>query len=385
WAAGEPLGLTPYGTETMHVLRAEKGYPIIGQDTDGTVTPQDLGMSWVVSKKKLDYLGRRSHQRADNVRADRKHLVGLLPQSPTLLLPEGAQLIETAEIPPPPVPMLGHVTSSYRSAALGRTFALALLQGGRDRISSTVHVVVDGTPVPATVTPPVLFDPDGTRRDGDPAGDGEQVEPVTAAGGAPVPPLVSYAARLLELSSRPRTLVRIAEEPASAKVNLRIHPSQNPHVTPAAAAVERDLGLLLPGHTSSTAAASGVEVLALGPDEFLVCARDASGAELEARLRAALGEDATGVCDVSATRTVLTVAGPAARTVLSHGCGLDVHAMATGTCAQSVLAQCAVILVADGPGSGQADDTMRVFVRSSFAAHLAEWLLLTAGEYAGPG
>ena len=51
-AAGEPYGITPYGTETMHVLRAEKAYPIIGQDTDGTVTPQDLGMTWAVSKKK---------------------------------------------------------------------------------------------------------------------------------------------------------------------------------------------------------------------------------------------------------------------------------------------------------------------------------------------
>ena len=62
-AAGEPYGITPYGTETMHVLRAEKGFPIIGQDTDGTVTPQDLGMAWVVSKKKPDFIGKRSFAR----------------------------------------------------------------------------------------------------------------------------------------------------------------------------------------------------------------------------------------------------------------------------------------------------------------------------------
>ena len=49
-AAGKEFDLTPYGTETMHVLRAEKGYPIIGQDTDGTVSPHDLGMAWAVSK-----------------------------------------------------------------------------------------------------------------------------------------------------------------------------------------------------------------------------------------------------------------------------------------------------------------------------------------------
>ena len=33
--AGEEFDITPYGTETMHVLRAEKGFVILGQDTDG--------------------------------------------------------------------------------------------------------------------------------------------------------------------------------------------------------------------------------------------------------------------------------------------------------------------------------------------------------------
>ena len=96
-AAGEPFGITPYGTETMHVLRAEKGYPIIGQDTDGTVTPQDLGMDWVVSKKKADFIGLRSFARPDTGRPDRKQLVGLLPVDPDELLPEGAQLVEPGE------------------------------------------------------------------------------------------------------------------------------------------------------------------------------------------------------------------------------------------------------------------------------------------------
>ena len=96
-AAGERYGITPYGTETMHVLRAEKAYPIIGQDTDGTVTPQDLGMSWAVSKKKPDFLGKRSFARADNNRADRKHLVGLLPVDRTVVLAEGAQIVEAPD------------------------------------------------------------------------------------------------------------------------------------------------------------------------------------------------------------------------------------------------------------------------------------------------
>ncbi|MFE2707079.1 sarcosine oxidase subunit alpha family protein [Streptomyces mirabilis] len=164
--AGSPYGITPYGTETMHVLRAEKGYPIIGQDTDGTVTPQDLGMNWVVSKKKPDFIGKRSYARADSVRPDRKHLVGLLPEDPGTFLPEGTHLVADSELPAPPVPMLGHVTSSYRSAALGRTFALALIKGGRDRIGERLYAPVGDRLVPVTVTSPVLYDPEGARRDG---------------------------------------------------------------------------------------------------------------------------------------------------------------------------------------------------------------------------
>jgi sarcosine oxidase subunit alpha len=170
-AAGEPFGITPYGTEAMHVLRAEKGFVMVGQDTDGTVTPDDLGMSWIVDPRKDDFVGRRSLRRADLVRPDRKQLVGLLPVDREALLPEGAQLVtaEHAEAAPP-VPMLGHVTSSYESATLGRTFALALLASGRERIGSTVYARSStgtaGAAIPATVTKPIFYDPEGARRDG---------------------------------------------------------------------------------------------------------------------------------------------------------------------------------------------------------------------------
>ena len=130
YAAGEEFDITPYGTETMHVLRAEKGYPIVGQDTDGSVTPQDAGMGWVVSKVK-DFIGKRSYSRSDTAREDRKHLVSVLPSDKTLRLPEGTQLIgHTATVNSgiQPVPLLGHVTSSYYSAALGRSFALGVDQ-----------------------------------------------------------------------------------------------------------------------------------------------------------------------------------------------------------------------------------------------------------------
>jgi sarcosine oxidase subunit alpha len=164
-AAGAPFGLAPYGTETMHVLRAEKGFVIVGQDTDGTVTPHDLGMSWIVNETKGDFIGRRSLRRPDLVRPDRKHLVGLLPQDPDALLPEGAQLVlrDTGIFP---MPMVGHVTSSYRSAALDRTFALAMLERGRELHGTTVFAPLIGGTIPATVTASALYDPQGARRDG---------------------------------------------------------------------------------------------------------------------------------------------------------------------------------------------------------------------------
>jgi sarcosine oxidase subunit alpha len=147
----------------MHVLRAEKGYIICGQETDGTVTPQDLGMSWIVSKKKA-FVGQRSHRRSDATRPDRKQLVGLLPIDGEQLLPEGAQLVLQPN-GAGPVKMVGHVTSSYRSAALGRTFALAMLQGGRERVGGTVYAPLDGHVVPAKVTDPIFYDKENLRRD----------------------------------------------------------------------------------------------------------------------------------------------------------------------------------------------------------------------------
>ena len=161
-AAGEPFGLTPYGTEAMHVLRAEKGFVIVGQDTDGTVTPHDLGMGWIVRKDDSDFLGRRSLRRADTSRPDRKQLVGLLPET---LLPEGAQLVEedTGRIP---IPMIGHVTSSYESPTLGRPVALAMVERGSERHGQMVFAPLPGGTISAEIAPPVFYDAEGARRDG---------------------------------------------------------------------------------------------------------------------------------------------------------------------------------------------------------------------------
>jgi sarcosine oxidase subunit alpha len=161
--AGAPLGITPYGTETMHVLRAEKGYIIVGQDTDGSVTPIDVGMERFVSRTK-DFIGKRSLARSDTRRGDRKQLVGLLTDDPARVLPEGGQIVQAAG-GAPPVPMEGHVTSSYASATLGRSIALALVKTGRSRVGQAVFVTLgDGSLAPARITEPVFYDPPGARQ-----------------------------------------------------------------------------------------------------------------------------------------------------------------------------------------------------------------------------
>jgi len=165
-AASEPGGVTLYGTETMHVLRAEKGFIIVGQETDGTTTPVDLGMDWIIAKKKGDFIGRRGLARPDLLARDRKQLVGLLTLDATTVLEEGAQVIETAT-PTVPCPMIGHVTSAYASPNVGRPIALALVAGGHGRHGETLHVSrLDGPPVAVEVTKPVFFDPEGARLHG---------------------------------------------------------------------------------------------------------------------------------------------------------------------------------------------------------------------------
>lgn len=163
--AGEAFDLCVYGTEAMHVLRAEKGFIIVGQDTDGTITPHDLGMSWIVNDKK-DFLGRRSLARSDTSREGRRQLVGILTTDPTVVLPEGAHLVEEV-LPQPPMKTIGHVTSSYMSPNVGRSIAMGLVENGRSRLGETLSVrLMDGGVIEVTLTDPVFFDPEGARSNG---------------------------------------------------------------------------------------------------------------------------------------------------------------------------------------------------------------------------
>ncbi len=161
WDAGQQYGITAYGTEAMHVLRAEKGYIIVGQDTDGTVTPFDAGMGWAVGKNKPDFVGKRGLARPDLAAKGRKQLVGLLTEDRSKL-EEGAQIVFDPH-QPVPMTMVGHVTSSYHSDAVGRPIALALVEGGHDRMGETVHIPMPDRVIAAKITGTVFVDPENSR------------------------------------------------------------------------------------------------------------------------------------------------------------------------------------------------------------------------------
>ncbi|TDD43299.1 FAD-dependent oxidoreductase [Nonomuraea terrae] len=312
WEAVLDLGAVPYGTETMHVLRAEKGFAIVGQETDGTVTPQDLGMAWIVSPRKPDFVGKRSHARPDTARPGRKRLVGLLPDDPAALVEEGAQLV--AGLREGVVPMLGHVTSSYAGAALGRTFALALAKGVApgDRLRAVSGAVVHGV----TVVDPVFYDKDNARRDGDPLE------------GSPAP----YAGEVR------------AESPAAACA-ARFAAASGPAVR------LREVAFEPMWEVRGADPGAG---LRLGPSWWLVSGNITPQ---------------PGWVDVSGQRTILELAGPAAEDVLITGCPIDLHPSAFPGHAQTLLGKTSVILERRDP------ETCRLYVRSSFARYLAEWLL----------
>ena len=165
YAAGQAHGMVEYGTETMHVLRAEKGYIIVGQDTDGTVTPDDAALGWAIGKNKADFVGKRSLERASMKAAGRKQLVGLRTRDGRTLLEEGAQ-IAARPAQKPPMELIGHVTSSYASSVLGHPIALALIAGGRARLGQTLYVPMPAGDLEVEVTSPVFYDPTGARING---------------------------------------------------------------------------------------------------------------------------------------------------------------------------------------------------------------------------
>ncbi len=165
---GKAYDLVAYGTETMHLLRAEKGYVVIGQETDGTVTPLDLNFNWMIGKKKKDFIGKRSLTRSDTSRDDRKQLVGIIPIDKSEFIEEGQHVVESERLPKritTPVEYLGHVSSSYHSPNLNHCIAMAMIKGGNKLMGSKLFVSSTyGTKnIPVEVVSPVFIDPENKR------------------------------------------------------------------------------------------------------------------------------------------------------------------------------------------------------------------------------
>jgi len=156
-SAGKPFGLIPIGSEANHVLRAEKGFLSLGHEADGTTDPIDLGMGWILSTKKPDFLGKRAIQIRRKLDKPRRELVGLLTDNPGQMIPEGAPLTPNAETRPSE----GLVTASVWSVVNQRVVSLALLNDGRNRLGETVYIRVKKVVIKATVTNPCFYDPTG--------------------------------------------------------------------------------------------------------------------------------------------------------------------------------------------------------------------------------
>ncbi len=162
WERGEPVGMVAYGTEAMHVMRAEKGFIIVGQDTDGTVTPEDAGVAWAIGKKKSDFVGIRGLKRTDLVAEGRRQLIGLRTRDARIVLEEGAQIVDdpNQQIP---MKMIGFVTSSYWSETLGHSIAMALVEDGFKRKGETLYVPMPNETIAVEVCDPIFYDKEGAR------------------------------------------------------------------------------------------------------------------------------------------------------------------------------------------------------------------------------
>ncbi len=340
WDTLRQRDVTPYGTDAMHMLRAEKGFIIVGQETDGTVTADDVGLGRTIGGG--DFVGRRSLSLPDLSRPDRKQLVGLLPVDPSVVLEEGAQLILAqpsmsgsdapagGEAPDDTGAAIlssgiGHVTSSYRSATLGRGFALALVAGGRSRIGSELLVPMKSGPIRVTVADPIFLDKTAERLKPRPVPPGP-VEPLLPP--VPQPPLVA----------RPSGSVQLTVLAATTRLSVRAGAA-------AGTAIGLALGVLLPTVPCRSVISRDRAALWLGPDEWLILAPE-SASDLSAQAVKAAGDLPVSVIDVSHRSRTLEITGTRAAWCLNAFCALDLdlHACPVGMCTRTLLGNAEVVL-----------------------------------------
>lgn len=162
--AGKEWDITPYGTEALHIMRAEKGFIMIGDETDGTVIPQDLGLDWAISKKKEDYIGKRAQARAHMTDPKRWKLVGLETLDGSVLQ-DGAYAIAEGTNENGQTNTQGRVTSTYHSPTLNKGIAMGLMLNGPDRMGEVISFTNGDNPATkARIVNPVFFDPEGEKQ-----------------------------------------------------------------------------------------------------------------------------------------------------------------------------------------------------------------------------
>ncbi|CZF80664.1 sarcosine oxidase subunit alpha family protein [Grimontia marina] len=363
--AGEAYNITPYGTETMHILRAEKGFIIVGQDTDGSVTPQDLNMGWITGKQKTySFLGRRSWSREDTSRTDRKQLVGLKCVESHKVIPEGAQAVDNPD-QPVPMTMVGHVSSSYYSAVLGRSIAFGLIKDGLNRMGEYVYFpLANGKTLKAEICSSVFYDTKNEKplnaHEDDVLALSENYEPIKRT---PV--------HHLGKSNPSSPGVHLHERDGVSHLVLRGEPTAE-----FSAAVESVLGLALPVSPCTSSVNDSLQVWWQSPDEWLILSFVQDAGTIEQKLREAL----TGhfqITDVSGGQTLLTLTGSHAKDVLKKSVSYDVNSshFTMGKCVGTSFAKGQVFM------RHHSENCFDLIVRRSFADYIALWIQQSADEY----
>ena len=151
------------GAEALMILRAEKGYIVVGKDSDGTSRPMDFGLTAPLARKKAEFIGKRSLLMAEAQDEDRKQFVGLEVVDGGEPLPTGAHGVERTAAG---VRSIGYVTSSYASPTLKRPIALGLIERGLSRHGDIIDIQHLGKIRQARIVAPCALDPEGARLNG---------------------------------------------------------------------------------------------------------------------------------------------------------------------------------------------------------------------------
>jgi sarcosine oxidase subunit alpha len=365
WDTLRQCDVTPYGTDAMHVLCAEKGYIIVGQETDGTVTPDDVGLGRTI--RGTDFVGRRSLSLPELKRPDRKQLVGLLPVDPAVVLEEGAQVTavpsawailsgpfahdRAPDQPDHDAVSIGHVTSSHRSPTLGRGFALAMVAAGRSRIGLQVSVAAQGGAIPVTVVALPLVSHPSSGNAMSTAAPSMLENPVKAGPDKTkpaVPPSPATprraAEQLLPATTQPVPVARACGSAQLAALAPTTRLSIRAGST-ASTAIGLALGVLLPTVPCRSMIARDRAALWLGPDEWLIVAPE-NASDLAVLARKAVGDHPASIVDVSQRSQTLELAGPRAAWCLNAFCALDLdlQAFPVGMCTRTLLGKAEIVL-----------------------------------------